>query len=102
MKFHHLWYLLIVACKGYMVRVSPLVNPNMKFCINCAEFFTDKNEYKCRLFYNLDIITGRKTFYSCNTARQNSSLCGEDARFFFPNSSFGVLTNADDSDDCDT
>jgi hypothetical protein len=74
-----------------MICVSPVVTKKLKFCIDCSEFFVEHKEYKCKLFYNVDVITGRRSYYSCNTAEQNASLCGEDARFFFPNSSFGRI-----------
>jgi hypothetical protein len=73
-----------------MIRVTPFFTKKIKFCADCSEFFVEKREYKCKLFYNVDVITGRRTYYSCHTARQNASLCGEDARFFFLNSSFAT------------
>lgn len=86
-----------VVC-GYMIRVTPLSAKTNKYCINCSEHFVENKEYKCRLFYNLDIITGRRNFYTCNMSRKNDSLCGEEARHFFPNSSFGSVEPCSNND----
>lgn len=77
-----IFFLLNVVC-GYMINVNPINSKNIKFCCNCAELFVQNKEYKCRLFYNLDVISGRKYFYTCDMARANNSLCGEDAKYFY-------------------
>lgn len=77
-------FFLLPIVYGYMFCITPLTNKNLKFCVDCAEYFV---ENKCLLFYNLDIITRRKNFYNCNMARINYSFCGENAKFFNYNGS---------------
>lgn len=82
---------------GYLIKIEPSFCKNIKYCANCIESFSDNNEYKCKLFYNLDIITGQKYFYTCKTARMQKNLCGLDAKYYFYNTIFDQNQNSEPS-----
>lgn len=59
-----------------------------KFCKDCKHFYVNtkcviKAIPHCRAPHiQLDLVTGEPVPLWCQTARQESNLCGEDARWF--------------------
>lgn len=49
-------------------------------CQNCHNCIT--NELKCKLFGNINIISGDINYYSCSVVRKNSTMCGINGNFY--------------------
>lgn len=83
MKFYSLWF-------AFIIPFDPFVEINhLPICKNCNNIHIESNS--CKLFGNINLVTGEKTYMICSLARQNSTLCGTDARFYIryiPFSSF--------------
>ena len=59
---------------------SFIENRNSKICANCKFFIPYKNQ--CKIFGNVDIITGVENYERATVVRKNEEQCGEDAIFF--------------------
>jgi len=84
---------LLPSVESYLIQINPLFTQTIKICANCRESFLDNKEYKCRLFYQFNIINGEAFYSTCKTARMDEEKCGLRALHFFPNSSFGTIEN---------
>uniref|UniRef100_A0A6C0F848 Uncharacterized protein n=1 Tax=viral metagenome TaxID=1070528 RepID=A0A6C0F848_9ZZZZ len=63
--------------------------PTKKICKDCRHFIGDNIE--CRKFGDTNIITGKVTYDSARSARQDVKKCGEDAIHFEENH-FKIIT----------
>ena len=80
MKFLH--YVFLIT--GMYNAQSHLINiQNKKICANC-KFFIEE-EKQCRIFGEVDIITGVHDYYPAIKARSDEDKCGEYAIFFKKN-----------------
>jgi len=80
------WITILLLCttvKGYLIAVSPASYMPVKICEKCQESFLDGREYRCRLFYNMDVVRGNRIFYPCTVSRRHESYCGVQAKYFF-------------------
>lgn len=57
--------------------------PTKKICKDCKYFIADNIE--CRKFSDTNIITGKITYDSAQSVRENQKKCGEDAIYFEEN-----------------
>lgn len=64
---------------AFLVPFNPGNEPYYpKICQNC-----DNVEGKhCKLFGNVDLISGKRYFLSCEITRQNETMCGVEGKFF--------------------
>jgi hypothetical protein len=58
-------------------------NQNKQICANCKFFIANKNE--CSKFGDVDIITGKCTYETATSVRNDEDKCGEYAIFFEKN-----------------
>jgi len=83
-----------IYCFKAVIPVRPENNYNYKFCVNCKHFIPNphnnvfiKNEDittygKCKLFYELDILTGLKKLEFAAQCRNDNNKCGEEAEYY--------------------
>lgn len=69
-------------------------NIELPLCINCKHFIEHKTNYpyddlpndqlysKCNLFYDINLITGKKINFYTKKCREDNNLCGEKGKFF--------------------
>jgi len=57
--------------------------PSKKICKNCIHFIGD--EIECRKFGDTNLITGKVTYDSARSVRENEKKCGIDAIYFEEN-----------------
>lgn len=48
----------------------------LPICSACAHFDKSGVFYKCRLFYTVNIVHGKRNYFLCTDARDDDSLCG--------------------------
>jgi hypothetical protein len=70
-------------------RVRPSLIPTKKICRDCIHFIG--NDIECRKFGDTNIITGKVTYDSARSARQDEKKCGENAVLFEKNN-FKAIT----------
>lgn len=63
--------------------------PSKKICKNCIHFIGD--EIECRKFGDTNLITGKVTYDSARSVRENEKKCGIDATYFKENH-FKIIT----------
>jgi hypothetical protein len=63
--------------------VRPSVISTKKICKDCIHFIGDNRE--CRKFGDTNIITGKVTYNSARSVREDKNKCGEDAILFEKN-----------------
>jgi len=88
---------LLYYGNGYLIFVKPSFCDTIKFCANCKESVLENQEYKCRLFYNMDVVTGKKFLYPCKTARYNDTMCGIGAKYYYYHSIHSISDNSEPS-----
>ena len=64
----------------FLVPFYPWTTDIPPICKNCNH--VDMETMRCKLFGNVDVVTGERMYWTTNMVRQNSSLCGEQGRFF--------------------
>lgn len=62
---------------------TPLSIPTKKICRDCRHFIG--NDFDCRKFGDTDLITGKVTYRSARSIREDKKKCGEDAIHFEEN-----------------
>jgi hypothetical protein len=77
-----LQYILFII-NIYKVEVYFIENKYKPICQNCKYFIPNKNE--CRKFGDMNIITGKYTYESAISVRNDEDKCGEYAIFFKKN-----------------
>ena len=78
MKFlSSLYFLILVPCS-----LSRLVQPK-KICADCKYYIG--NTKKCRLFNEIDIVTGKPIYENALDVRDDNKKCGEKAIHFEKN-----------------
>ena len=70
-------------------QVRPSFVPTKKICRDCRHFIGDNIE--CRKFGDTNIITGKTTYDSARSARENEEKCGKDA-ILFERNHFKIIT----------
>jgi len=70
-------------------RVSSSLTPTKKICRDCRHFIG--NNIECGKFGDTNIITGKITYESARSAREDNEKCGEDAVLFEKNH-FKIIT----------
>jgi hypothetical protein len=55
-------------------------NNSKKLCIDCKHFIA--NDRDCRRFGDTNLITGKVTYHSARSVRDDKEKCGEDATLF--------------------
>jgi hypothetical protein len=80
MKFLHYIFFIINIHKAELYFIQ---NQNKPICANCKFFISNKNE--CSKFGDVDIITGKYTYESAASVRNDEDKCGEYAIFFRKN-----------------
>jgi len=71
-----------------MLKVSPALPApgRIKFCTNCkharVRMTPSNNEIQCGLYYNIDLVTGEKTYESAHAVRHDPQKCGLHAVHF--------------------
>lgn len=64
----------------FLVPFDPFTVDQQPVCRNCNNILIENDT--CKLFGKINIVTGEKTFLSCNIARTNKTLCGESGTFY--------------------
>jgi hypothetical protein len=70
-------------------KAHPSLIPTKKICKNCIHFIGD--EIECRKFGDTNLITGKVTYHSARSVRENETKCGIDAIYFKENH-FKIIT----------
>lgn len=65
------------------------LTPTKKICNDCVHFIADNRE--CRKFGDTNIITGKVSYDSARSVREDKNKCGEDAILFEKNH-FKIIT----------
>jgi hypothetical protein len=78
MKIPNKYYFLslIPSIRGSLIQ-------NKKLCINCKYFIANKQE--CGKFGDIDLVTGKETYYLAQSVRRHEIQCGEEAKYFEKN-----------------
>ena len=69
--------------------VRPSLIPTKKICRDCIHFIGDNIE--CKKFGDTNIVTGKVTYNTARSAREDTKKCGEDAIHFEENH-FKIIT----------
>lgn len=69
--------------------VHPSLMPTKKICRDCIHFIGDSVE--CRKFGDTNIVTGKVTYNTARSVREDIKKCGEDAIHFEENH-FKIIT----------
>ena len=69
-------FTLLYAKRVYTTR---LVNTK-KLCRDCKHFIA--NDWECGKFGDVNLVTGKETFDTARSARNNENKCGEEAKHF--------------------
>lgn len=83
-------YLYILLYSFIYVNSYIQITPNnqipIRLCINCKHFikpcFSSVEVGKCKLFYDIDPVSGQKTYKYCSILRQYNNDCGINGTFF--------------------
>ena len=70
--------------------VHPSLMPTKKICKDCRHFIGG-NQKECRKISDTDIITGKVTYKSARSVREDEKMCGENAIYFEENQ-FKMIT----------
>lgn len=65
---------------AFTVSFSPIENNNYPLCKNCNNIIMDN--LTCKLYGNLNVVTGQINNLSCDIIRQNTSMCGLEGKFY--------------------
>jgi hypothetical protein len=84
MKFLNLYLLSTIVS-----RVRPTLLPTKKICRDCKYFIGD--ELECGKFGDQNIVSGKVSYPSARSTRENDKQCGENAIHFEKNH-FKILT----------
>jgi len=68
---------------SFFSQVRPSLISTKKICKDCRHFIGDKTE--CGKFGDTNIITGKITYNSAQSVREDEKKCGEDAILFEKN-----------------
>lgn len=87
-------YIFIVTCLNAMIYsnsmcITPNLNNPTRICNNCIHYIA--NEKKCGLFFDVDMVTGDKTYQNACTVRNSELKCGNDAKYYSEND-FKLIT----------
>jgi hypothetical protein len=82
---HYIFFIISIQ----KVELYSIQNQNKPVCANCKFFIPNKNE--CSNFGNIDIVTGKYTYESANSVRNDDAKCGEYAIFYKKNN-FKIVT----------
>ena len=63
---------------GFLIPFTPYHEPNYPICKNCIS----AEGTKCKIFGNLDLISGTRYLLACKVARQNETMCGIVGKFY--------------------
>jgi hypothetical protein len=66
-----------------IVSTNALQIPNKKICRDCKHFIA--NDWNCAKFKDVNIITGKETFDSAHSVRNDEKKCGDAAKYFEEN-----------------
>ena len=76
-----------------LLSIIPTVRPsllhNKPLCRDCKFFIP--NDRKCGKFYDVNLVTGHKTYENAFNSRYDEKKCGEEGKLFEPNN-FKILT----------
>jgi len=76
----NLLFIFILLSRTVSTKISHIRNLNKPACINCVHFITDHpNNHvfaKCKLFGQMDIITGSISYDYAKLCRENETKCG--------------------------
>lgn len=64
---------------------KPMTYTNVKPCVSCKHNIHNPrtpNIYHCRLFGNIDIVSGIKIYDLCSVARSDKNKCHIDGKYF--------------------
>jgi hypothetical protein len=81
--------LRIFAFTSLFSKVHPSLMPTKKICRDCIHFIGDNME--CRKFGDTNLVTGKVTYDSARSVREDKKKCGEDAIQFEENH-FKIIT----------
>jgi len=89
-KFSFLMLLWMSSGNAYMSSMKPTDTNPPPLCINCKHFIPYNVFYRshmakygnCRLFYNVDVVTGEKSYEFASIARSTKTMCGTNATYF--------------------
>lgn len=50
-----------------------------RICQNCINVIGTQH---CRIFGNVDLISGKRHYLSCSIVRQNDTMCGTEGKYY--------------------
>jgi len=81
--------LRVFAFTSLFSKVHPSLMPTKKICRDCIHFIGDSVE--CRKFGDTNLVTGKVTYDSARSVREDIKKCGENATQFEENH-FKIIT----------
>lgn len=75
--------LILYLFVAFYSKVNPSLLPTKKICKDCRHFIG--NNLECGKFGDTNIITGKITYDSARSVREDKEKCGEDAVLFEKN-----------------
>ena len=89
-RLYNLCYLLGLSSYRSTLAKRPFsFKQTNKICNDCKHFIAD--EKTCGKFFEIDLVSGKKTYEPARIIRKNTEQCGETATSFEPNH-FKVIT----------
>ena len=82
--------LLTPSCAYHNIPIHPLKHEPIHFCMDCKYFLPDKDldnahniEFgRCKLFYDLNVLSGARKYEFASICRSNQSMCGHKAKYY--------------------
>jgi len=78
-------YILMITAFVYSnsMCLTPILNNPTRICKNCVHYI--ENKEKCGLFFDVDMVTGDKTYQYASIVRKNEKKCGNEAKYYSEN-----------------
>ena len=72
-------FLINKIITGFLIPFNPYNEPCYPpICKNCINVDGEH----CKLFGNIDLISGKRFYLSCEIVRQNETMCGIEGKFY--------------------
>lgn len=77
----------------YIFAFGPTDQNKLPICGGCQHLMVDFKQFRCRLYGNVNVVTGEISYGACTNVRSNSTLCGPDGKFFVKRIPFTSTNN---------
>lgn len=65
----------------FLVPFGPYTDKNIPICRNCKNVNIQDNT--CKLFGKMNVVSGELVYLSCSIARENTTICGEEGKYYY-------------------